>query len=109
LDHLGDRPVRDALAVGKAAPGEDGGALEAGEELARQPALADARVAVEGEERGAAVARGAREGRLEQLELLLAADERGVQAAERPPALTGGDDAPRLDGLLEPPQLERAV
>ena len=35
LDHLGERPVRDALAVGQRAPGEDRRALERLEELAR--------------------------------------------------------------------------
>ena len=39
LDHLGERPVRDALAVREAAAGEDGRAFEPGDELAREPAL----------------------------------------------------------------------
>ena len=82
LHHLGERPVRDAFAVGQAASHQHGRALEARDELAREPALADARVAVEGEERGAAVADRAREGVLEQLELALPADERRREAAD---------------------------
>ena len=94
LHHLGERPVRDALAVGKAAAGEDGRALETGDELAREPALADAGVAVDRDERGAPVADAARERVLEQLELGVAADERRGERAQRPAAvLDGADDA----------------
>src|SRR5207302_3837365 len=47
LDHLAERPVRDALPVRKRAPHEHRGALELGHEVAREPALADARLAVD--------------------------------------------------------------
>ena len=59
LDHLGQRPVGDALAVGQAAAREHGRALERLAELAREPALADPGLAVDREEVRAAVAEGA--------------------------------------------------
>ena len=108
LHHLGKRPVRDALAVGEAAAHQHGGALDAGDELARKPALPHAGVAVEGEQRGAAVAHGAREGVLEQLELALAAHERRGEAADRRARVRGAHDAVRGDRLRPAPQLERA-
>ena len=83
LHHLGERPVRDALAVGQAAAEQHRRALETGDELAREAALPDAWIAVEREQRRAAVADGAREGVLEQLELALAPDERRREAADR--------------------------
>ena len=43
LHHLAERPVRDALAVRQRAPHQDARALDAVEELAREPALPDAR------------------------------------------------------------------
>src|SRR5438045_2016638 len=67
LDHLGDRPVGDALAVREAAAGQDGDAVGDRRELADEPALAHAGLAVDGEELGAAVADGAVEGVLEQI------------------------------------------
>ena len=76
LDHLGERPVRDALAVRKAAPREDRRALERREKLVRETGLADSRLAVDGEEMSAPVAHRASEGVLEQLELVLASDQR---------------------------------
>ena len=76
LDHLGERPVRDALAVGQAAPRENAGALETVHELAGETALADPGLAEDGEEVRAPVPNGARERVLEELELGLTADER---------------------------------
>ena len=76
LDHLGERPVGDALAVRQRAAGEDRDALGAGEELAQQPALPDAGLAVDGEDVRTAVADRPRKRVLEQLELRLAPDER---------------------------------
>ncbi len=81
LHHLGERPVGDALAVREAAPDEHRRALERGDELAREPALAHAGLAVERDEVGAAVADGALVRVAEQLELALAADERRPVAA----------------------------
>src|SRR5262249_39619832 len=108
LHHLGERPVRDAFAVRQAAPTEDGGALQARDELARQPALPDTRLAVDREQRGAAVARRTRERVLEQLELGLAADERRGEARERTAALAGAEHAVGEHRLVPPPELERA-
>ena len=64
---------------GKAAAGEHGRALERADELAREAALADARLAVDREQVRAAVADGALVGVLEQVELGLAADERRLR------------------------------
>ena len=93
LDHLGQRPVRDALAVRQRAAGEDRRALDAGEELADQAALADARLAVDREDVRPAVADRALERVLEQLELGVAADERRgdlrVRADRRARAMAG--------------------
>ena len=76
LDHLGQGPVGDALAVRETPAVEDGRSFERGEELVGQAALADARLAVDRDEVRAAVALGAREGVLEQIELVVPADER---------------------------------
>ncbi len=56
LDHLGHGPVGDALAVGERAAEEGAHALERGGELADEPALADAGIAVDREEVRAPVA-----------------------------------------------------
>ena len=85
LDHLPERPVRDALAVRKRSPHEDARALDAVEELARQAALPDAGLAVDREEMCAAVPHAAVERVLEQLELRL---------PSRPAARAGRVDAP---------------
>jgi hypothetical protein len=106
LHHLGDRPVGDALAVREAAPLEHRGALDALDELAREAALAHAGVAVERDEGGPAVAGGAGEGRLEQVELRLAADERRLERLDRLARLDRADDAARGDGLPPAAQLE---
>src|SRR5207247_8954428 len=76
LDHLGERPVGDPLAVREAAAGEDRRSLDTGQELAREAALADTWVAVDREEVGTLVALCAREGVGKQLDLLLPPDER---------------------------------
>ena len=80
LDHLGQGPVGDALAVREAATDEHRCALEPVDELAREPALADAGLAVDREQVGAAVAHRAVEGVAEQLELGFAADQRRADA-----------------------------
>ena len=76
LHHLGDRPVGDALAVRQAAPGQDRRALDAVDELPREPRLADPGGAVHGHEVRAPVSHRAGERVVQQLELLLAPDER---------------------------------
>ena len=58
LDHLAERPVGDALAVRKRAAHEHARPLEPVEELPREPALPDARLAVDREEVRAACRAG---------------------------------------------------
>ncbi len=96
LDHLAERPVGDPLAVGQAAPGEHGRALERADELSDEAALADSRLAVDGDEVRAPVARGAVKGVGEQLELGLAADQRrdNGRAHRDLRAVDGADHAP---------------
>ena len=84
LDHRGDRPERDALAVRERAAREHGRALDAGGELFDEPRLADAWVAEHRDEGGAAVAHRAVVRVVQQLELLLAPHEAGTR-----PALSG--------------------
>src|SRR5581483_9056381 len=108
LHHLGERPVRDALAVRERAAEEDGRALDAGYELAREAALADAGIAVDRDERGAARADGALVRVLEQLELALAADERRREPAHGRAGVDDADGAVGDDRLAEAAQLERA-
>ena len=78
LQDLGERPVGDAVAVGEAAPDEDPRALEPREQLAHEPALADAGVAVDRDELRALLGDHALLQREQQVELALAADERCV-------------------------------
>ena len=110
LDHLGERPVGDALAVGQAAAGQHRGALDRAGELAREPALPHAGLAVHREQVRAAVAEGAVVGVLEQLELGLAADERRLEGAARPLAAgaAGAERAPGPDRLGQALEVDRA-
>ena len=105
LDHRGDRPERDALAVGQRPAGQHGRALDAGGELLDQPRLADAGVAEHGHERRAPVAHGPLVRVVQQLQFLLAPDEAGARPAlarvEHP------ERAPRPH-LLAGPDLDRA-
>jgi len=94
----GERPVRDALAVRKAASREDRRALERRQKLVRETCLADARLPVDGEQVGAPVAHRAGESVLEQLELVLAADQRRDRNASRW-ASVRADRSPDPDGL----------
>ena len=79
LDHLGERPVGDALAVRQTAAGEHGRALEPGDELADEPALADAGLAVDRERGG----RGGRGRRGRRCSRAARARLRGRRAAQR--------------------------
>ena len=99
LDHVRERRVRDAFAVRKGAAEEHRGALEAADELVREPALSDTRVAVDREEMGAVVPNGSAVGVLEQLELFLPADERRLPDAWACAAARDTNDAPGPDGL----------
>ena len=105
LDHLGERPVRHALAVRQAAALEHARAVHGVDELAGQAALADARLAVDREDVGAAVAQRSLVRVLEQLQLGLAADERGTDVDVRP--VDGADHAPGAHRRAHPLQLER--
>jgi len=109
LDHLGERPVGDALAVGKAPAGEHGRALERVRELARQTALADPGLAVDREQVRAAVAQGALVGVLQQIQLGVAADERRLHRARAPAAAAvRAKRAPGPHRLGDALQLDRA-
>ena len=90
LDHLGERPVRDPLAVGQRSALEHGRALERLEELPREAALADAGLAEDRDEVRAPVAHDARVGVLEQAELDVAADQRGLEARDARAAVERG-------------------
>ena len=108
LDHLGERPVGDALAVGKAPAGEHGGALERVRELARQPALADPGLAVDREDMGPPVPNRPHQRVLEELELGLPADEGRRDGSRLRPAVDRGERPVGGDRPAESPQLERA-
>ena len=88
-------------------PGQDARPLEAGEELLREPALADPRVAEDRHELRPPVADDAGEDVVQQLELLLAADVRRRDVERPPDGPVGADDAPDRDLAVEP--LEGAV
>ena len=76
LDHRGERPVRDALAVRQRAPGERRHALERVDELGDEARLAEPRLAEDGHELRAAIPHRSLERVLEQRQLRLAADQR---------------------------------
>ena len=119
LDHLGERPVRHALAVRQAAALEHTGAVDRVDELTGQPALADARLAVDREDVCAAVAQRSLVRVLEELELGFAADERRIDVdvplvdrAEHPPGAHRGAHALELERaciLDEEPSASEAV
>ena len=106
LDHLGERPVRHALAVRQAAALEHACAVHRVDELAGQPALADTRLAVDREDVRAAVAQRSLVRVLEQLELGLAADERGTDVDV--PLVDRAENAPGAHRSAHALELERA-
>ena len=108
LDHLRERPVRDALAVREAASGEDARALDAVRELAREAALPDARLAVDREQVRATVPHGPRVRVVEEVELRVAAYERRARTDRPRAAVERVEDAPGAVRGTEAPQLERA-
>ena len=108
LDHLGERPVRDAFAVRKRAPGEDRRALDAGEELACEPALPHSRFAVDREDLRPPVPKRARIGVFEEVELRLAADERRRDGARLGRAVDRSKRAERDNRVAKAAQLEWA-
>ena len=104
LHHLRQRPVRQTFAEGQRPPGEDARPLEAGEELAGEPALPDPGLPEDRDELRAAVADGARKCVLEQLELLLAADVRPDDVQRTAGRPLGADDSPHLEAAGEAPE-----
>ena len=109
FDHLRDRPVRDAFTVRERAATEDRGALDAGDELPRQPALADPRLRVDREQMGALVADHARERVVQQLELELAGDEARGDARHAVAGLPKPREPPGDQRLAEALQRELAA
>src|SRR5262249_36162298 len=108
LDHLGEWPVGDPLAVGQAAAGEHRRALEPFEEIAGEAALPPAGLARDRDDGRPVRADAATVGVLEQLELGLATDEGRARA--RPDArraVHGADGAPDPDRPVDPLQLYR--
>ena len=108
LDHLGERPVGDALAVGKRAADEDARLFDALEELACKPALPHAGLAVDREEVRALVPDHAAERVLEQLQLELAGDERRCDRGRAAVAFQDLQQPPGELRLGEALQVDRA-
>ena len=119
-DHLAERPEGDALAVrrasGRRASRRSRQAVDVLQELPRQPALADAAGADDGDEPRPPIATGGVEEILEQAHLVVTADERRLQRVRprsRPPrsattriarhAVTGAS-LPLSDLLAERPR-----
>ena len=109
LDHLCEGPVRDALAVRERAAGENCRAFHAVRELTREAALADARLAVDREEMRATVADHASKRVVQQLELVLAADEARRYRLDAPVVLGDALELPHGERIVEPLQLEEAA
>ena len=108
LDHLAERPVGDALAVRQRAPHEHARSLDAVEELAREPALSHAGLAVDREEVRAAVPQAAVERVREELELRLSSDERRARAERTNRAVEHVHQPPGPKRPVDALQLERA-
>ena len=117
LDHLGERPVRDALPVGQApalSPVDELGlAFQHAEELGHQPALADARNSDERDELGRLLLARPLERVSEEVHLLLPSDERRSARpdvdAEARAGLDRLPDADRLRLALRRNSLTRLV
>ena len=105
---LGERPVRDPLAVGEAAPDDDAGLPHhALGELAGQPRLADARGAEQRDSLGSISLGCTLERGQELAELLAAADERHVQRAGKGRRIIKHvEQPPRRDRLRLPSRLD---
>ena len=104
LDHLDDRPVGDALAVGEAAAADNPG-VDRGERLGDEPRLADACLADDRQQLTALLGSSARPGGADRFDFALAADEAAlVRALGR---IEHRDEAVRGDGLDFAFELER--
>ena len=112
LDHFAEGPVGDALAIRQRTPHEHARSLDAVEELACEPALSHAGLAVDREEVRAAVPQTAVERVREELELCLPSDEwraraeptyRAVEHVHQPPGSKWPVDALQLEraGVLD--------
>ena len=109
LHHLGQRPVGDPLAVRQGASGEHRRALDAGDELAHEPALAHAGLAVDREDVRALVLGRPREGHLQQLELEVAADEGRGDGRDAARRLAHGLEQVHRERRAEASEVERAL
>ena len=83
--------------------------LDPRHELAREAALADPGLAVDREQVRAPVAHDAREGGVEQLELVLAADERHRDRRDAAVRVADADDTAHRHRVAEAAQVERAA
>ena len=108
LHHLGQRPVRDALAVGQRPPGEHGRALERRQELLAEARLPHTGLAVDGEQVRTTVADRPCVRVLEQLLLRLAAHEGRFDGGPRAAAVDA-DRRPGPDRALEAAKLDRPL
>jgi hypothetical protein len=106
-DHLRERPVRDRIAVGKAAPDRDRRRSgDVGHELAREPRLADPGRPDDCHQAARPVGAGAVEHGAQRVELALARDERRRARPERDRAL--GDEPEHAPGRhRRPPAAQR--
>src|SRR5207253_9246781 len=97
--HLAKRPERDAGSIGRRPSGMpvDGfnDSVEILLKLPGEPALADPRLTHDGDEARPAIPRRRVEQLPEQAQLILAADERRLEALDRVTAATIGHDAKR--------------
>ena len=101
-DHLAERPEADPVAVGRAAalvaPDRLDEAVEVLEELPGEPGLADPARPDHADEAGPALARRGVEQVLEQAQLVVATDERGLERLAPVPPADLGDDPQRAPG-----------
>ena len=104
LQHLDHRPVGDPLAVGQAAAADDR-RLDRGEELGRQPRLADTGIPDHGHELAPSLLEGALPGCLQALQLARPADEGHLVPALR--RFVDRDEPMCRNRLCLPLQLER--
>src|SRR3990170_2315234 len=107
LDHLRERPIRDAFPIRQGATDEAARALDAVQELAGEPALPDTRLSVDREEMRAAVSKHPGERVLEKLELSFPAHEGSTRPQRSTRTLQRVDQPPRAKRRVHALQLER--
>ncbi len=107
FQHLHQRPVRDALAVGKAAAA-DGATIDQCQRLCHQAGLAHTRLADDGDELAARLRAHPLPARVDKRELALSADERGsMQSRGRGQKGRQTERRHRLGLALEHERLDR--